>query len=777
MKILKKNSLPFFKKIIPILLIIFIVNSFFWKFFLNNEAPIPGDFIVGVYYPWLDYKWGTTTGIAVKNPITTDVVSFTYPMQTLAMTLLKKGVTPLWNPYILAGSPLFANFQSAPFAPTSFVYFIFDNFTSWSLQVILQHILAAIFTYFLLRHWKVSKIASIFGGIIFAFSGYNLIFSQWNGHTLASAFIPLVLLFEDRFIKKRKYGDGFGMSLSLALQFFSGYTQTSLYTGVAIGLLWIVNFQKNKEFFKTTIFLGFFCLAALALSAVQILPSLELIKNSQREFEPHPFEWAFLPWKKIITFVAPDFFGNHVTRNYWGPQDYTSNTGFVGVVALILTIISVKIIRKKKHILFLFILLIVSLLLSFPTPISIFIWSQNILGMKANSAHRATILFCTSISFLSAFGYDLINTKLKLKSKLISMIIPLVILIGAIVYAFLVREKQIFGISVALVGIKNLILSVSILITSSIILIFTPKAKFLLILLAILEIFYFGWKFTPFSPRDYVFPETPILNFLESQPKPFRVTGAKVIPSNMRMAYSLETPEGYDTFHPLNMSRFVAAINSGNTKSVTGRYGIVDNDISPLLDLINTKYYLALKSDPNLNRFDSKRFKKIFEDKSVLIFESKNYLPRAFMVYDWEIEKDDIKALNKLLDPKYPFSQKIILNSEVNSIKPSKISDNKINYLKYSEQESILSVESKNDGMLFVSDSYYPGWHAYIDNTDTKIIKSDIAFRSIAIPQGKHIVKFIYKPDSFNNGLKISLISLILLFAIFVIYTRLKSLV
>src|SRR3990167_5634407 len=153
---LKKKFLKLFNVLWPVFVIFFVCAAFFWKVWIKGMVPIPGDFVVGVYYPWLDYKWGYAVGVPVKNPMTTDVVSFTYPMQTLAIDILKEGNAPLWNPYILGGSPLLANFQSAPFSPTNFLYFLTDKLSAWSIQIFLQHFLAALFTFLLLCHWKVS---------------------------------------------------------------------------------------------------------------------------------------------------------------------------------------------------------------------------------------------------------------------------------------------------------------------------------------------------------------------------------------------------------------------------------------------------------------------------------------------------------------------------------------------------------------------------------------------------------------------------------------------
>ncbi|MEK6819099.1 MAG: hypothetical protein AABY10_04165, partial [Nanoarchaeota archaeon] len=190
-------------------------------------------------------------------------------------------------------------------------------------------------------------------------------------------FIPLILLFEDKWLLSGRGIFGVGLSISIALQMLSGYPQVMFYSFLAMGVLWLVRMEKSSIFLKKTIFLAFFGLLGLGLSAFQILPGAELLSLSQREIEPHPFDWAFLPFAKIITFFAPDYFGNHATGNYWGPQDYTSNTGFVGVVAAVFAGLAISLVKKQKGIIFGLILLVVSLVFAFPSPVSIFLWKSG----------------------------------------------------------------------------------------------------------------------------------------------------------------------------------------------------------------------------------------------------------------------------------------------------------------------------------------------------------------------------------------------------------------
>jgi len=776
------------KKFWTYLVIIFVVCGFFWKTLFLGQIPFPGDFVVGIYYPWLDYKWGYQTGVPVKNPIVADVPSYMYPMQTFAANLMKKGSWPLWNPIILAGVPLLANFQSAPFSPTTLFYFVFSNTAAWSLQIISAHFLAAFFTFLLLREWKVSKSGSILGGIIFAFSGYNLIWSQWNGHTLAAAFIPLILFFEDKWLSRRNVYAGIGLAIAFCLQIFSGYPQTVIYTAVAVGLLWLVRISQMKKIFLTTVLLIFFFVLGIGLAAPQVLTGAELLKLSQWTAEQHPFSWAFLPWQKIITFLAPDFFGNHVTQNYWGPQDYTSNTGYVGVVAFILTGFAMFFFKERKEVKFSLLLLVITLMISFPTFISVFLWKNNLLGMGSSSAHRALVLFNLSVALLSGFGIDSLTSRFKEKLKFKSLyvlVVPGIIILIYGIYALNLKGIFIRGIPVTQVALRNLVIPSIILFLTFLVIITRLQLRLFITALVIFELFRFGWKFTPFSSTNLVFPKTPVLEFLGKQEKPFRITGSGVVPVNLSMPYGFESLEGYETMRPYYISRLIASINNNSsTASPAGRYGIMDNDTSRLLDLVNTRYYLTRKlnkngdSDPEgtiPSKFDQNRFSIAFEDKSVAVLESNTTLPRAFMVYDWEVEGDNTKVLNRLLDPNFSFSTKIVLEESPFDIPfavtlPVKLKEvtlgkgvTKVDYEKYGEQESVMKVETADDGMLFVSDAYYPGWKAYVDGRETKIHRADFAFRAVEIPAGIHKVEFVYKPESFYKGVKISIISLIFL--------------
>ena len=86
-----------------------------------------------------------------------------------------------------------------------------------------------------------------------------------------------------------------------------------------------------------------------------------------------------------------------------------------------------------------------------------------------------------------------------------------------------------------------------------------------------------------------------------------------------------------------------------------------------------------------------------------------------------------------------------------------------VDFLKYDFQEETIKVKTPVAGNLIVSESYYPGWHAYIDGKEMLINEVDGIFRSVEISSGTHEIRFLYHPDLFYKGLKVSLFSLVVL--------------
>ncbi|OFW63190.1 MAG: hypothetical protein A2Z35_06325 [Actinobacteria bacterium RBG_19FT_COMBO_36_27] len=80
----------------------------------------------------------------------------------------------------------------------------------------------------------------------------------------------------------------------------------------------------------------------------------------------------------------------------------------------------------------------------------------------------------------------------------------------------------------------------------------------------------------------------------------------------------------------------------------------------------------------------------------------------------------------------------------------------------WDKESFILETVSEDDSFLIFSDTYYPGWRAYIDNVETKIYRTNGIIKGIYISKGEHTVLFKYVPSYFWIGAIISLSTFIL---------------
>ncbi len=711
---------------------------------------------MGAYYPWLDYKWGYEVGVPVKNAVTSDVVSIIYPLRSFAVDLLKQGHLPLWNSATFGGTPLLADFPVAVFSPSIIFYFFLPKIWAWTSQIMVQPILAAIFTYLLLRHFGLRKVESILGGIFFAFSAFNIIWMEWNTDSLVAAFIPLLILLLDKFIDSKRLYWGVLLSIAVCLQILSGYPLVVIFTMMA---LLILIFFRRKRLTKVKVFqILFFISAGVLLSSIIMIPGLELILNSQRRYEILEPELVYLPWQNLITFLAPDYFGNPATGNYFGIGNYTINAGYSGIVVLILSIVGVLQNWKKEEVKYFVVLFLFTLLLALPTPLAVALFNSHIPGFSASSNTRILVLANLSLSVLAGFGIFSLFKKERI-AKIGVIFIPLVILLATLVLTFFIETR-------GNISLRNLVLPIGFSFTAGILILLKKKA-FILILcfLAVIELFRYGWKYTPFSSPKLVFPETPVLTFFKDIDPSFRVSPGNVIPMNMWVPYDIESISGYDALYPVWWARLRSVIINQNPKYGTFTYyAPFEQYGSRWFDLLNNKYLFVLtpsdkSSDWSLIEQIQKdnKFEKVFQDRSVSIFKNNKTMPRAFFVSDWDYKPGD-ESLSVLIDPTYPLDKKIIIDRDTD-LKKSERVDSKVTYDFYSSQKSIINVITNKEGFLFVSDAWYPGWKARVDGKDTTIYRADYAFRAVPVFAGTHKVEFTYEPESLKAGKLVSLIT------------------
>jgi hypothetical protein len=255
------------------------------------------------------------------------------PFSLFQQQAVGSGQLPLWNPYTYAGHPFLADTQAAVFYPVSnFVLALTWPWTSpgarlYFLQVeaILHIALAGFFVYLLVRDLTSSRPAGFIAGCCFAFSGYLTGYPPLQLAILRTAiWLPLLLwLLHRALTEPRGWRWWLGAALATATAIFAGHPQTWLYLGYTAGAFILWHFAARIWRRRTTSHppqptplqslpgLILFVVLALALSAAQLLPSLEFAQASVRAEVDYAFVSGGFPlqdtWQILLPGVLTQF--------------------------------------------------------------------------------------------------------------------------------------------------------------------------------------------------------------------------------------------------------------------------------------------------------------------------------------------------------------------------------------------------------------------------------------------------------------------------------------
>ena len=749
--------------LIPLIIIIF----FFLPPLISGKIPIPGDLILGLYHPWRDISFDgfSPEHFPAKNPLIVDPVVQTYPWKSLIIENLKSKNLPFWNPYSFSGQPLLANVQSSAFSILNILFFVFPFKIAWALYIILPPIISSIFMYLLLRELKLSKIASSFGAFILPFTGYFITWLEWGNMIATAMWLPVLLLSIKKTFSRITIKWFLFIVLVTSQVLLAGFWQTAFYVYLATFLYLLFTYLKEKRL-SPLLWVIFALLIGILVASPQILPTLEFINYSSRDVDLGYFkgrqDW-FLPYQNLIQLIAPDYFGNPSTYNYWGVWNYLEFSSFIGIIPLCLALFSLKNVNNEsKYFIFLG---TISLLLALKNPISQLPYTLDLPLLSTMQPSRIIFLLVFSFAALSAFGLEkFINAKPSKKLLILPLTI-LCLLITVLVLTFLFKDifPQLNGQNTQNIAMRNLVLPILTAISLIVIFIFkvlnlSPKIVIAaIVLVTVFELFRFGYKFNSFSKFSWIFPQTETISFLQNQPRPFRVMilDRRIFEGNTSSVYHLEQVGGYDPLFLKDYAKLVSSWDS-NRVSEPGSYNRIvfpKNYESQIADFLNIQFILSL------DEINNQEFVKVFEEGKTKVYKNLNFIPRAIFVDEVIKVGGQDEALSLMLNKSLNFAkQSVSTDFGFNNNN----SNSTVKFERYDDQSFSLSSSTEKQSPLVVSNIFYPGWEASIDGKKTPIYKVNFMFQSILVPQGSHKVEFKFRPRSFYNGVYLSVFGIIL---------------
>ncbi len=661
--------------------------------------------------------------------------------------------------------------------------------------------------------------------------GHHTKMMTFSFFPLIMLFLDKLIDSEDENIYKTMLNFGL-LAVLVFLQLHFHHIQMLFYSYMMIGIyiLYRVIFSlikkiNVKKIIRAFVLLIVAVLFALSMDADVILSVKEYNKYSirgessivsksdpqKKDDKPLSYEyatnWSFSPGE-MLTFIVPHYYGfgnvevnGQRTNLYWGQMPFTDSPVYFGVITFLFAVVGIVLnFRKNNFVQALSIIIFIFMLLSFGRTFPI-VYNLFYEHMPFFSSFRAPVMihYYIDLAFviLAGFGLksiwdnfkeDTSREKLKKLSLILGSIAGLMLLISffgfensytnAVANSPLVEKLKSQGANaqqisqyvkqVSTLAYKNavsdlmlhsflLIIVIAMLYLLSIRKITLPMFMIVVIIIALFDILNVSAKTLHWdekSQKDSYISETDYTRWiLNKEPETYQYRVAEFSKGSLVTSNNL----AYFRLHGFN------GYQGAKIRIYQDAIDVVGGENPFLLGLANVKYII---SDAPIK--DTNSYLEVYKGKSI-VYQNKFSMPRAFFVNEYKVESG-LNILQNIRDAKFNPYTTAYLEKDINkkidlpdSTVSAKITKFNIHNIEY-------EVNASGNNLLVLNEIYYPaGWKAYIDGQETEFYKTNYILRSIVVPQGKHKIEFIFRPDSYYLGKNVSIgANLVLIFILFV---------
>ncbi len=215
--------------------------------------------------------------------ITGDNLQQNYPLRVLVGSMLRHGQLPFWNQYIFSGTPLMADFNAGAFYPLTGLFAVMPDRAAWLATEVIAFSAIAIGMYVFLRALALSTAACILGAATFAFAGPVL--SQVNHVDMTEGFvaIPWMLLAVLQIVRDGRWRWCIVLGIAYATVILAGAPEAMLDEALMVIAFAALSAGVSRaRWWRVLSRCAVGAALALSLAAIQWLPGLDAIRNSQR---------------------------------------------------------------------------------------------------------------------------------------------------------------------------------------------------------------------------------------------------------------------------------------------------------------------------------------------------------------------------------------------------------------------------------------------------------------------------------------------------------------
>lgn len=742
-------------------------------------------------------------------PAAKDTLTFSYPAQLELWRGLREGYFPLWSTHL--NSPLFAEGQGAFAHPLALLLFAVLPSAAASNLFLLLHVYAGlIFTYLLCRDLGQSRPAATLAAPAFALSAFFL--ARLGIYTIVTngVWLPGLLWLAGRYART---GDGryaLAGALGGALALLAGQFQLACYAVVAAAIYGAVYSRPRKNALAAVAAFG---ILPLILAAVQLIPTYELWRFSERASDLRAGEYSFWP-PQFSQLLLPELFGRlpHPAfapigeaqiDTYWGRSSFVESAFYVGALPLVLAAVGVV---KKRRWFFVAAGLLAAVfacgtftpvfkLYKFIPPFGLFrapsrllLYTTLALAVTAGDgldyfmrtrsrapAFAALGAAVAAAAIVLTFRFTLPQVKSGidgLAQAKAEEVAPRFKRADTVREYYAAKGRAVFRKAAYAARLRNPATWFQLAVLGAGVILFwgarrngavAAAAPYVVILLTVADLYRYNGGLNPTVDSSLVNKPPPVSSVFDpSRPGRVYSNGFSLGP-NKQLGLGLIHENthalwGFDLLVPrasLRPAAGVVAFEAIERSYTTAPNPGGERFVKATASGVGLMRVYGIKYVVRLSPWFGDGIKAAGYVPPYSVYEIVGAAGRARSLLAYRLAENNEDALRIMSADSFNADREAVLFEKPEGLSGGAGAPATLNV----ERRSPLAASCRvsGPGLLLLDEIYYPGWEAAVDGEPTKIYRANVISRAVVVPRGSHVVTFRYKPASFYAGLGISL--------------------
>lgn len=690
-----------------------------------------------------------------------DFRSMFYPLHQYIRQTLRAGDLPLWNPHQFIGHPVIGNPHAALFYPATWFMWLVGVERGMNLALAFHTFLAAWGMAWLTRGFGAGQSGAILGGVVYAMSGWAAA-RYYIGHynlLIVFAWTPWLMAAYRHALARGTSGALLPGIAIFGLVLLAGHPPLTVYTLMALVALLAYHALTAADLLRGGGYAALRLAALLAgggvLAAALVIPAAELTLVSARSGFDLSFANSFaLPPAQLISLALPGFFGNPKVPPYfyWGADFFEEFTAYVGLLPLIALPVALRwrAAGAFRHLWFFLGMIGLGLVISVGLdgalmPV-LWRWLPGFTAFRTPARGLYFVLLGLSgltATFVTALGREHPDERRKALQPALKVWLPIGAALafgGAVFFSgWYASASHVEPMPLRALIVAGALASAGVIALGVWLALWMwaegrRRALLLTGIVVVLDAWHVAIPIITVSPirEDGVW------------------AGARInVPNGAAGEYGrVVGPGGFE-----------------NLASVTGHFNVAGYDPLPVEryrrlremsdpnepqsavnTLLGVKYFLTEKP------YENPDWELIGIAERGIFYRRKTPFPRAWIAQTIQVEANDDAVWARIGAGNDDLRNLTFVDRAVDC--PA-TGAGEAEIITYRPNDVVIRTRG-GGGLLILSDQYYPGWRAVVDDQGAEIVRADTVFRGICVPAGEHTVRFEYRPLSLYIGVAIS---------------------